>query len=63
MITKKCNTNKNVTKMNVVIKGVYCTYIMHTLAVCNSEIFNSVLTLGYMQDIFVLRRGMCQKSG
>ncbi len=60
---KMCDTNKTVTKMDVVIKRVYCTCIVHTLAVCNSEIFDSILTLGYVQDIFVPRRGMCQTSG
>jgi hypothetical protein len=55
---KKCDTNKNGSKMGVIVKGVYCTCIMHALT-----IFYSVLTLGYMQDIFVPRRGICQKSG
>jgi hypothetical protein len=63
MVTKKkCETNQNVTKVGVIIKGVYYTCIMHTLAVCNSEIFYSILTLAYIQDRFVPRRGMYQKS-
>jgi hypothetical protein len=47
----------------VIIKGVYYTCIMHALTIFYSEIYYSMLTLGYMQDIFVPRRGICQKSG
>jgi len=59
---KMCDTNKNGTKMGVIIKGVYCTCNMHALTIFYSEIFYSILTLGYMQDIFVPRKGICQKS-
>jgi hypothetical protein len=31
MVTKKmCDTNKNVIKMGVIIKGVYCIWIFYT---------------------------------
>jgi hypothetical protein len=30
MVTKKCDTNKNVTKMGVIVKGVYYIYEMKT---------------------------------
>jgi hypothetical protein len=30
MITKKCDTNKNVIKMGVIIKGVYYIYELKT---------------------------------
>jgi hypothetical protein len=39
MVTEKCDTNKNVTKMGVIIKGVYCRSCSHRRSenICNSS--------------------------